>query len=213
MRSSTIAEDVSKDCTTKLVNSAAASVYCSWDDQDVAGLIASLLVELICTIPAIPQKSALCIKHCRSNRDNEADLSEALHHILLDLDDAFLLIDGLDEWQCYNQRRSRLLRWIAKLKQWSLPCLHVLLTSQHLPDIEEMLVNIPSVRSDPATDILIYVRYQLDTNSTLANCDRILRTEIETFLINNSDQRSGIRTYSRLVSDARCLVFAGWLFN
>ena len=195
MKSSTIAEDVWKDCTTTLVNSAAASVYCSWDDQDVAGLIASVLAELICTVPEVPQKSAHCIEGCRSNRDNEADLLEALHHILSGLDNAFILIDGLDEWQCHNHRRSRLLRWIEKLKKWSLPCLHVLLTSQHLPDIEEMLVDIPSVRSDPDTDILIYVRYQLDTNSTLAKFDRVLKTEIETFLINNSDRRSIIRTY------------------
>lgn len=111
----------------------------SWNEQYIASLIATLLTDFICRISEVPQDSACRIKRCHRNRDNEADLSEALRCILTHLANAYIMIDGLDEWRFDNGSRSNLLDWITGLDKWNIPHLHVLLTSQNLPDIEKRL--------------------------------------------------------------------------
>ena len=98
------------------------------------------------------------------------------------------MIDGLDEWSLENSRRSRLLKWIARLDEWKLPHLHVLLTSQHLPDIKKTLSNKCALRIDSRPDILIHINYELHTDQQLANMDWSLKIEIEEFLMGGSDE-------------------------
>ena len=136
----------------------------------------------------VPQELEHLIKKCQSSTNNEADLSEALRCILTHLDSAYIMIDGLDEWPLENGRRNSLLEWIAKLDGWSFPHLHVLLTSQHLPDIKETLSDKCALRIDSRPDILIHVNYELHTDQQLATFDHSLKTEIEEFLLAGSDE-------------------------
>ena len=188
MQSSTILEDISAYCASGTKKSAAASVYCSWSDQGIASLISTLLSKFIYNIPDIPQELEHLIKKCSSSTNVEADLSEALHCILTHLDSAYIMIDGLDEWSLENSRRSSLLKWIARLDGWNFPHLHILLTSQPLPDIEEKLLNKCALRIDSHPDIRIHVNYELHTDQQLAMFDSSLKTEIKKFLLVGSDE-------------------------
>lgn len=88
------------------------------------------------------------------------------------------MIDGLDEWSLENSRRSSLLEWIARLDGWNLSHLHVLVTSQHLPDIKETLPYKCALRIDSRPDILIHVRHELHKDKHLAKFDHSVRTKI-----------------------------------
>ena len=136
----------------------------------------------------IPQQSADLIKKSRSGHNVEADLSEALHCILTHLDSAYIMIDGLDEWSLENRRRRSLLEWIGRLDGWNVPHLHILLTSQPVPDIKETLSDKCALRIDSRPDILIHVRYELQKDRELAKFDHSLKTEIEEFLLDGSDE-------------------------
>ena len=171
-----------------MTKSAAAAVHCSWSDHDVTSLISTLLSKLICKMSQIPQESAHLIEKCRSNTNVEADLTEALRCILRHLNSTYIMIDGLDEWPFENNRRSSLLEWIARLDGWNLPHLHILLTSQDLPDIKETLSNKCALRIDSHPDILIHVKYELRTDQHLAKFDYALKNEIEKFLMDGSDE-------------------------
>ncbi len=188
MQSSTVIEDISEYCASGIKNSAAASVYCSWGDENVTRLIATLLSEFISQMSEVPQESANLIEGCRSSTNKEADLSEALRCILTHLDSAYIMIDGLDEWSLENSRRSSLLKWISRLDEWKIPHLHVFLTSQHLPDIRKTLSDKCALRIDPRPDILIHVNHELHTDQQLASIDCSLKTEIEQFLMVGSDE-------------------------
>ena len=135
----------------------------------------------------IPQTSAHLINESSSSHNVEVDLSEALHCILTHLDSAYVMIDGLDEWPLENSRRSSLLKWIARLNGWNLPHLHVLLTSQHLPDIRKTLSDKCALCIESRPDILIHVRSELHKNDQLANFDHSLKNEIEEYLLVGSD--------------------------
>ena len=136
----------------------------------------------------IPQELAHLIDKCRSNTNVEADLTEALQCILTHLDIAYVMIDGLDEWPLEKSRRSSLLEWIAKLDGWNLPNLHILLTSQDLPDVKKTLSDKCALRMDSHPDILIHVKHELRTVQELAKFDYALKTEIEKFLMDGSDE-------------------------
>ena len=186
MQSSTIAKDISAHCASEITNSSAASVYCSREDKGVANLITTLLAKFVYEMSEIPQKSAYLIKQRRSGLDGEADLSEALYCILTHLDSAYIMIDGLDEWP--HGRRSSLLKWITRLDGWNFPHLHLLVTSQYLPDIKETLSDKCPLRIDSSPDILIHVRNELREDQQLAKFDHSLKTEIEKFLVDSSDE-------------------------
>ncbi len=151
-------------------------------------LVSILLSEFICNILEVPQDLFRLVKKCQSSTKNEADLSEALRCVLIHLDSAYIMIDGLDEWPLENGRRSSLLEWIAKLDEWNFPHLHVLLTSQHLPDIKETLSDKCALRIDSRADIRIHINYELHTDQELAMFDSSLKTETEEFLLVGSDE-------------------------
>ena len=136
----------------------------------------------------IPQKSAQLIVKCKSGLNVEADLSEALYCILTHLDSAYIMIDGLDEWSIEDGRRSSLLQWIARLDGWNLPHLHILVTSQYLPDIKETLSDKCALRIDSGPDILIHVKHELHKDQQLAKFDHALKAEIEECLVTGSDE-------------------------
>lgn len=149
-------------------------------------MIATLLSDLIGSISEVPQDSACRIERCKSNRDNEADLSEALRCILTHLDNAYILIDGLDEWPFYKGSRSTLLDWLASLEEWNLPHLHILVTSRRLPDIEKRLSDKCSIRINPRPDILTYIKHELHMDQ-LTEFDCSLKFEIEKCLLENGE--------------------------
>ena len=135
-----------------------------------------------------PQESPDSIKKFRAGTIDEADRSEALRWILTLFDSAYILIDGLDEWPSEDGRRSRLLEWIVRLDAWHLPQLHVLVTSQSLPDIKQTLSNKRALRIDSRQDIFIHVKHNFHTDQHLTHFDHALKTDVENFLIDGSDE-------------------------
>ena len=163
-------------------------MHCSWDDKGVASLISSLLSEFISKMSKVPQQSADLIKKCEGSTFEEDDLSEALRCLLPHLDNAYIMIDRLDEWPVEKSQRRSLLKWIARLDGWKYPHLHVLLTSQNLPDIKEILSNKRALRIESRPDILIHVKHELHTDNQLAKFDDSLKAEMERLLITDSDE-------------------------
>lgn len=164
------------------------SVYYSREDKDVTSLISTLLSEIVYAMSEIPQKSVQLIIKYKSGLNLEADLSEALYYILTHLDNTYIMINGLDEWSLEDGRRSSLLQWIARLDEWNLPYLHVLITSQYLPDIKKTLSEKCALRIDSGPNILIHVRYKLHKDHQLAKFDHTLKAEVEECLITGSDE-------------------------
>lgn len=136
----------------------------------------------------IPQKSIHLIEKTRDGYNVEADRSEALYCVLKHLNSAYVMIDGLDEWPRENGLRSSLLEWVTRLDGWNLPHLHILVTSQHTPDIEETLSDKCALRIDSRPDILIHVKCELQKDQQLAKFDDSLKTKMEEFLVDGSDE-------------------------
>ena len=151
---------------------AVAFAFCRYNDPDArtgASVIASLARQLaVCNGTIHPKLSELHHKLTKNNRMVSPSTKE-LHGLLLHLastyNQAFLLVDGLDE--CDKKERAILLSTLQELSKLQ-PCkVHIMVTSRpHAQDIiaafqSSTRLEIKSLR----TDITNYTRLQLDNNT------------------------------------------------
>jgi hypothetical protein len=118
----------------------------------------------------------------QSNLDQD-HLTTTLKHILLEVQHAYIIIDALDE--CTE--RENLLKLVEEILDWKISTLHILVTSQKEPDIEDCLASrswhaLDLQEAVVAADIQIHVRDRLQSDSQLKKWPAKMRAEIEATL-------------------------------
>jgi hypothetical protein len=157
--SSTIVQDVILHCKS---DQAVAVAYFYFDFNDsekqrYENLIRSLIVQLSTQSEKTPESlDALFVRSQDGQQQPKMDaLTLTLQHILGGFQQAFIILDALDE--CKGKEREELLGLLKNLIDWKVEGLHVLATSRRERDIEETLAPL-------ATD-------QICIQSALVNAD------------------------------------------
>ena len=140
--------------------------------QNVTNMFSCLLAQLCSRIRLFPAGIASLYKRCRAGQDkaNLKNLLVLTQDLLAQQEsqNIFFIIDALDECPKWDERYE-LLETLADIKEWSMPNLHMLVTSRSEPDIEEALTPllttpaIPIQGSHVASDIELYIEDQLST--------------------------------------------------
>lgn len=108
-------------------------------------------------------------------------LIEHLRHLIKKFHHVFILLDALDESPRYSQR-EQVLDLLEEMRGWSLPGLHMLVTSRDEPDIRQSLIPVCDQETvmrnaEIDNDISDYISYRLKTDIRLrkwkAHQDRI----------------------------------------
>lgn len=112
-------------------------------------------------------------------------LLELLQHFLGQFCDSYILLGALDE-SPRDDKREGVLKAIQVMRNWSLPGVHILVTSRNELDIRESLrpssdQNIPMKNSEIDRDIVEFVSYQLRNDPKLQRW-RSRHEEIQTIL-------------------------------
>src|SRR5213079_1575060 len=95
----------------------------------------------------------------------------------------YIIADALDECS-KNRGREELLALIKEVKEWSLPNIHLLVTSRQESDIGEVLsplLDIPAIPikgSQVNADIELHIRDQLATDPKLMKWSKEVKAEI-----------------------------------
>lgn len=98
-------------------------------------------------------------------------LLDCLRSFLERFRETYILLDALDE-SPPDCKREQVLRAIQVMRDWSIPGLHLLVTSRNLVDIRESLrpsydEDLPLRNSEIDRDILNFVTYQLENDAKL----------------------------------------------
>lgn len=98
-------------------------------------------------------------------------LLDSLQRLLRKFSDAYILIDALDE-SPRDSKREDVLKTIEAIRGWSIPGLHLLLTSRNELDIRESLdplsdQNVSLRNSEVDGDIENFVSHQLENDRKL----------------------------------------------
>ncbi|KAL5364805.1 hypothetical protein BJX96DRAFT_168590 [Aspergillus floccosus] len=139
--------------------------------QDVSGMLRTLLLQLSAQLQdgerLLEQLHAL---HKSGSTPVHA-LLDYLRFFLERFRDTYILLDALDE--CPRDcKREDLLRAIQVMRDWSIPGLHLLVTSRSVQDIRESLrpsheQDLPLRNSEIDRDIASCVKYQLEKDKKL----------------------------------------------
>lgn len=110
-------------------------------------------------------------------------LHDTLQQILAAFDQAYIIIDALDE--CAD--RNNVLNWIQKISSWKGARLHLLATSRPEPDIKKQLGSLdPSCicleEESNNNDIETYINWMLDTNDQLRDFNKETQDKIKVAL-------------------------------
>ncbi|KAL8684102.1 MAG: hypothetical protein Q9224_006613 [Gallowayella concinna] len=167
------------------------------DAQSSDKLIRSLLLQISRQGPAALQVLERLYLSYRKGPDQRQPTDESVLNSLREamsyFSAVYLVIDALDE--CKSSR-SELLRILRKVNAWGLDQVHILLTSQRLGDITEVLEslipsrNIMTVQGpDVDEDIRTYVRSQFQYGASLEQWhdQGVIRKEIEMRLMARAD--------------------------
>ena len=172
-----------------------AFFYCSFTDskkQRVLNLIYSFLYQLAQRLSRIPSSLLDLYNKHKNTQPQMGNLKMTLRSVIDESEQSFLIIDALDECIDENETREEILTFLTELSGWSLPQLHVLITSRKEPEIEESLTSLKGMSSvciqiQQQEDIEKYVKSVLETDSYLAKWSFEVKREIQDTLIRNSD--------------------------
>jgi hypothetical protein len=190
---STITEDVVHHCS---LNPNFAVVYFYFDFNDVErqfheNMIRSLVTQLSIQSQSIPRalESLFVSKMDGQQQPMAGELLTTLRQMVCELDETFIILDGLDE--CRD--RQQLLATIEEIVGWKCKGLHILVTSRREKDIEEWLkplINnenkIPLQGAQVNNDIRSYIHKRLQTDWWLKKW-QMQSMDIETMLMGKVD--------------------------
>lgn len=116
-----------------------------------------------------------------------ADLIAILCEIIFEFNTVYLVIDALDE--CYDL--DEMLEILTDMQSWDNNRLHIIVTSRLLPEIVDTLstltaTDIPVGDSLMDADILLYIKYRLETDRSLAKWPLDTRHLIQETLYNGA---------------------------
>lgn len=108
---------------------------------------------------------------CDSPLRSLDDLRACLYKVIQWFPDAFILLDALDACPC-DQERQGVLDAIAKMREWDLPTLHILVTGRDDEDIHQALqtrsgLKIRMEQSNVDEDIDAFLDHGLEHNQDL----------------------------------------------
>lgn len=153
----------------------AAFFYCSFTDlkkQRVFNLIHSLLYQLAQRLSRVPSCLLDLYNKHKHTQPQMSNLKMTLRSVIDESEQSFLIIDALDECIDAKGTREEILTFLTELSGWSLPQLHVLITSRKELEIEKSLTSLKSmssvcIQTQQQGDIEKYVESVLETDSSL----------------------------------------------
>ncbi|KAJ5935909.1 NACHT nucleoside triphosphatase [Penicillium verhagenii] len=151
-----------------------AFFYFSFSDnakQDADGMLRTLLLQLSVQVPDGEKDLEQLYKLNKSGSPPVNVLLNSLHGLLKRFRDAYILLDALDE-SPREPKREGVLNAIQVIRDWSIPGLHLLVTSRNELDIRESLnpscvQDIPLRNPETDKDIANFVSYQLKNDTKL----------------------------------------------
>ncbi|TVY25789.1 Ankyrin repeat and KH domain-containing protein mask [Lachnellula hyalina] len=194
--SSTIIEQMKLHCDKP--DSALAYFYFDFSDsekQKLSNLLSSLLAQLCSKAACLPEQMTEWYKKCGNgqHRASVKELSDALSIMMSEFDDqVFLVIDALDEFARIGER-DELLTLLEDIHSWSLPKVHLIVTSRPEPDIDAVLMPLSkpeaiSVQgSQVQSDISLHIRSQLAEDPKLKKWPNEVKVDIEKALSARAD--------------------------
>ncbi|UKZ80979.1 hypothetical protein TrVFT333_008745 [Trichoderma virens FT-333] len=161
-----------------------AYIYCDYKqqgDQDIEGLLASLLKQLLRSQTCLPQSiTELFARHQEENtRPSHDELFENLECVVQLFKTAFLIIDAMDECQLSSLKQllSRLFnlqeRHDIRIFATSRPVLEIM---NEFPKDEK--ISILDVRANPR-DVLAFLEGQICSFPTVVKSDSLLQKDIK----------------------------------
>ncbi|KAI0454305.1 hypothetical protein F5B21DRAFT_504410 [Xylaria acuta] len=156
--------------------------------QDVSGMLRALLLQLSGQLN--DNRGLLSLHHnYRNDMPPDRALLGCLRQLLRSFDDAYIILDALDE-SPRDRYRKAILQTLVDLRVWSEPGLHLLVTSREEPDIRDVLLEelgalpdeIISMRNDAVdNDIKSFVSGSLKSERRLRKWGKY-HDQIETAL-------------------------------
>lgn len=152
-----------------------AFFYFSFSDdqkQDDNGMLRTLLQQLSAQlVPDGDRDLKQLYELYYSGSPSVNVLLDSLHRLLRRFSDVYILTDALDESPRYSKREG-VLKTIEAIRGWSIPSLHLLVTSRNELDIRESLnplldQNVSLRSSEVDGDIESFVSYQLKIEQKL----------------------------------------------
>ena len=180
-------QDILKLCSD---DSGSAIAYFYFDfqsreKQQCQNLLRSLITQFFDQATHIPEALGQLYSACQSNRRDidQDDLITTLQHIVQAPQEAYIIIDALDE--CTE--REALLELIQEIVGWKISTLHILVTSRKEREIEDCLMPLSWRTVDlqeavVAGDIKIHVCERLQNDPKLKKWPVKVQAEIETAL-------------------------------
>ncbi|TVY35584.1 hypothetical protein LSUB1_G005613 [Lachnellula subtilissima] len=186
--SSTIIEQMKLHCDKP--DFALAYFYFDFSDsekQKLSNLLSSLLAQLCSKAACLPEQMTEWYKKCGHNQHSASvkELSDALSMMMSEFDDqVFLVIDALDEFARIGER-GELLTLLEDIHSWSLPKVHLIVTSRPEPDINAVLMPLSKLEaisiqgSQVQSDISLHIRSQLAEDPKLKKWPSEVKEDIE----------------------------------
>lgn len=215
--SSTIIEDLRQEMSQpdKIV----MYFYFDFNDiskQHVDKMLRSLVVQLSCTCPHVPEPLAILYKSCNkgSVQPYTNDIVEVLQALLKQYHQVYIVLDALDECES----RSELLDWMGRLFKQNSDRLSLIITSRKIKDLDDFVAkesgpeNSFSIPDQSVNeDICLFVKEILHSDQRFRRWHRQpeVLEEIEERLINQAggmfrwaacqlDALSGCRSLNKL---------------
>lgn len=151
-----------------------AFFYFSFDDeskQDGLGMLRALLLQLSVQFPDGERELEQLYISLRPGTPSVEVLLQTFRRFLDRFQDSYIVLDALDECP-RDYSRDGVLGVIREIRDWSLTCVHLLVTSRDLLDIRESLNpsddnNLSMKNPGIDKDISDFVAYQLDNDKKL----------------------------------------------
>ena len=191
--SSTIIDYLQANCLEDR-KSALAYYYFDFNEptmQKAANFLSSLIAQLCFQCSMLPDGVRRLYQKCNDGNQTPTwkDLLTALKGSLEGFEDAFVVVDAVDECPKENNEREDLLKIFKDLHGWANSSLHLLTTSRRETDIESALapllclpaISIGSAQVD--ADIKVYVKSELEILSQEKRWPRDLVVEVEETLL------------------------------
>lgn len=149
--------------------------------QDASGLLRALLLQLSGQIPGVDEDLARLKEICNHGTAPVQTLTAYLREAISRSSQVYILLDALDECPI-DSTRSEVLSVIRTIRGWTLPGLHLLITSRVVPDIQHGLgdtsgKSVEMKNTGIDQDIRDYVSRQLECDLQLSRwgtrCGRI----------------------------------------
>jgi len=106
--------------------------------QDASAFLPAALLQLCCQVAGVEEDLAGLKKSSPNGCPPTATLLEYLRQVITRSQQLYILIDALDE--CPDDgRRFNVLSVVQTMRQWSLPNLHLIITSRDILDIRQSL--------------------------------------------------------------------------